>query len=180
MNAAIEASHAGETGRGFAVVAGEIRKLAEESSAQGKNITQILNGLKEKIGRVNEAAVSAEQRFDAIFELAGKTHSQEQHIMDAMRQQSSGSEQIVHAMHDIENMTQEVKRSSQEMLANSDLVSSEMKRLGEMSDAIADSMNEMASGTVQISNAVQEVSGISQTNKESIENLVSEVSKFKV
>ena len=66
------------------------------------------------------------------------------------------------------------------MLANSDLVSSEMKRLGEMSDAIADSMNEMASGTIQISNAVQEVSGISQTNKESIENLVSEVSKFKV
>lgn len=179
MNAAIEASHAGETGRGFAVVAGEIRKLAEESSAQGKNITQILNGLKEKIGRVNEAAVSAEQRFDAIFELAGKTHTQEQRIMDAMRQQSGGSEQIVQAMHAIENMTQEVKRSSQEMLANSNLVSAEMKRLGEMSDAIAKSINEMASGTVQISNALQEVSGISQTNKESIENLASEVSKFK-
>ncbi len=180
MNAAIEASHAGETGRGFGVVAGEIRKLAEESSAQGKNVTLILNGLKEKIGRVNEAALSAEHRFDAIFELAGKTRNQEQHIMDAMRQQSSGSEQIVQAMQHIETMTQEVKRSSQEMLVNSNLVSAEMKRLGEMSDAIANSMNEMASGTVQISNAVQEVSGISQTNKESIENLVSEVSKFKV
>ena len=55
-----------------------------------------------------------------------------------------------------------------------------MKRLGEMSDAIANSMNEMASGTVQISNAVQEVSGISQTNKESIENLAFEVAKFKI
>ena len=180
MNAAIEASHAGEAGRGFGVVAGEIRKLAEESSAQGKNITQILNGLKEKIGRVNEAALSAEHRFDAIFELAGKTRNQEQHIMEAMQQQSSGSEQIVQAIHHIETMTQEVKKSSQEMLANSNLVSTEMKRLGEMSDAIANSMNEMASGTVQISNAVQEVSGISQTNKASIENLISEVSKFKV
>ena len=66
------------------------------------------------------------------------------------------------------------------MLANSNLVSTEMNRLGEMSDAIANSMNEMASGTVQISNAVQEVSSISQMNKESIENLAQEVSKFKV
>lgn len=37
MNAAIEAAHAGEAGKGFAVVASEIRKLAEESSTQGKN-----------------------------------------------------------------------------------------------------------------------------------------------
>ena len=180
MNAAIEAAHAGETGKGFAVVAGEIRKLAEESSTQGKNITLILNGLKEKISRVNEAALSAEHRFDIIFELADKTRNQEQHIMDAMQEQNSGSEQIVLAMDHIKQMTQAVKRSSHEMLANSNLVSTEMNRLGEMSDAIANSMNEMASGTVQISNAVQEVSSISQMNKESIENLAQEVSKFKV
>jgi len=38
MNAAIEAAHAGEAGKGFAVVAGEVRKLVEESSAQGKRL----------------------------------------------------------------------------------------------------------------------------------------------
>ena len=40
-------------------------------------------------------------------------------------------------------------------------------------------MNEMATGAVQINNAVQEVSEITQKNKRSIENLVAEVSKFK-
>lgn len=180
MNAAIEAAHAGETGKGFAVVAGEIRKLAEKSSTQGKNVTLILNGLKEKISRVNEAALSTEHRFDVIFELAGKTRNQEQHIMDAMQEQNSGREQIVQAMEHIKTMTQAVKNSSKEMLANSNLVSREMDRLGAMSDAIANSMNEMASGTEQISNAVQEVSDISQTNKENIKNLAAEVEKFKV
>jgi len=180
MNAAIEAAHAGETGKGFAVVAGEIRKLAEESGMQGKNITAILQELKGKIGRVNEAALSVEHRFDAIYALADRTKNQEQNIMSAMRKQSGGSGQIVQAMKHIEDMTHEVKKNSKEMLANSDLVSQEMKRLGEMSDTIANSMNEMASGAVQISNAVQEVNEITQKNKQSIDTLANEVSKFKV
>ncbi|WP_289844585.1 hypothetical protein [Treponema phagedenis] len=41
-------------------------------------------------------------------------------------------------------------------------------------------MNEMASGAVQISNAVQEVNEITQRNKDSIDNLTTEVEKFKV
>ena len=180
MNAAIEAAHAGEAGKGFAVVAGEIRSLAEESGTQGKNITAILKGLKEKIAKVNDAALSAERRFDAIFQLADKTQNQELHIMDAMREQSSGSDQIVQSMKQIETMTHEVEKNSKEMLANSNLVADEMKRLGTMSDAIANSMNEMAAGAEQISKAVNEVSGISLTNKHSIQNLVSEVGKFKV
>ena len=83
-------------------------------------------------------------------------------------------------MKQIETMTHEVEKNSKEMLANSNLVADEMKRLGTMSDAIANSMNEMAAGAEQISKAVNEVSSISLTNKHSIQNLASEVGKFKV
>jgi len=180
MNAAIEAAHAGEAGKGFAVVAGEIRNLAEESNAQGKNITVILKELKSKIEQVSEFALSIERQFDSIFELVEKTKNQEQGIMSAMRKQNAGSEQIIKAMGEIGAMANLVQTDSHQMLKGSNLVAEEMKRLGAMSDHIASNMNEMASGVVQIDQAVQEVSGISQKNKQSVEELVGEVGKFKI
>ena len=180
MNAAIEASHAGEAGRGFAVVAGEIRKLAEESSAQGKNITVILQDLKGKIQRVTDSAEAIETQFDMIFDLVAKTKDQEQAVRTAMSDQKTDNEHIVQVMEKIGSITHEVQKVSQEMLKGSKAVGAEMSILANMSDAIACSMHEMASGAVQINNAVQEVSGITQKNKQSIENLAQEVSKFKV
>lgn len=180
MNAAIEAAHAGESGKGFAVVASEIRKLAEESNTHGKHITSILKELKEKITRVNESALLIANQFDGIFSLVETTKRQEHNVMQAMQQQNAGSGRIMEAMETIGEMTLNVRRNSQEMLNSSNLVSEEMKRLGKMSDDIADNVSEMAAGAMQINNAVEEVTEIAQKNKASIENLSTEVGKFKV
>ena len=66
------------------------------------------------------------------------------------------------------------------MLKGGEGVAIEMRKLDDLTRIITDSMNEMASGAVQINNAVQAVSSITQRNKENIENLAFEVAKFKL
>ena len=180
MNAAIEAAHAGEAGKGFAVVADEIRKLAEESSSQGKTITETLKILSGEIEALSFSAKTAEEKFNAIFALSEQVKTMSQNLMNAMREQENGSKEVLTAIRDINMVTNQVNDGSAEMLRGGENVAKEMQKLDELTRVITDSMNEMASGAVQISNAVQEVNTISQKNKESIENLSKEVGKFKV
>ena len=180
MNAAIEAAHAGEAGKGFAVVADEIRKLAEESSTQGKTITSTLKVLSGEIEALSASAKTAEEKFNAIFALSEQVKMMSQSLMEAMHEQENGSKEVLTAIRDINMVTNQVNDGSAEMLRGGENVAQEMQKLDELTRVITDSMNEMASGAVQISNAVQEVNAISQKNKHSIENLANEVSKFKV
>ena len=180
MNAAIEAAHAGEAGKGFAVVADEIRKLAEESSMQGKTITTTLKMLSGEIETLSASSKTVEEKFNAIFTLAEQVKEMSARLTEAMREQENGSKEVLTAIKSINTVTVEVQAGSEEMLKGGEGVAKEMQKLDGLTRVITDSMNEMASGAVQINNAVQEVSEITQRNKRSIENLAEEVSKFKV
>ena len=180
MNAAIEAAHAGEAGKGFAVVADEIRKLAEESSTQGKTITATLKTLSGEIETLSASSKTVEEKFNAIFTLAEQVKDMSNRLTEAMREQENGSREVLTAIKSINSVTIEVQAGSEEMLKGGEGVAEEMQKLDSLTRVITESMNEMASGAVQINNAVQEVSEITQKNKQSIESLAEEVSKFKV
>ena len=180
MNAAIEAAHAGEAGKGFAVVADEIRKLAEESSTQGKTITATLKTLSGEIETLSASSKTVEEKFNAIFSLAEQVKEMSARLTEAMREQENGSKEVLTAIKSINTVTVEVQAGSEEMLKGGEGVAEEMQKLDGLTRVITESMNEMASGAVQINNAVQEVNEITQKNKRSIENLAAEVSKFKV
>jgi len=180
MNAAIEAAHAGEAGKGFAVVADEIRKLAEESSMQGKTITATLKTLSGEIETLSASSKTVEEKFNAIFSLAEQVKEMSASLTEAMREQENGSKEVLTAIKSINTVTIEVQAGSEEMLKGGEGVAEKMQKLDSLTRVITESMNEMASGAVQINNAVQEVSEITQKNKQSIEALAAEVGKFKV
>ena len=180
MNAAIEAAHAGEAGKGFAVVADEIRKLAEESSMQGKAITATLKTLSGEIEMLSASSKTVEEKFNTIFALAEQVKEMSALLTESMREQEHGSREVLTAIKSINTVTVEVQAGSEEMLKGGESVAEEMQKLDSLTRVITESMNAMASGAVQINNAIQEVNEMTQKNKQSIEALAFEVSKFKV
>ncbi|MCL1928262.1 MAG: methyl-accepting chemotaxis protein [Treponema sp.] len=180
MNAAIEAAHAGEAGKGFAVVADEIRKLAESSSEQSKTISTVLKKIKESIDKITQATENVLTRFEAIDSNVKIVSDQEEHIRNAMEEQGIGSRQIVEGVLEVNDITQQVKSGSEEMLVGSKEVITESNNLEKATQEITIGMNEMASGADEINVAVNHVNDISRKNRENIELLMKEVSRFKV
>jgi methyl-accepting chemotaxis protein len=180
MNAAIEAAHAGEAGKGFAVVADEIRKLAENSGEQSKTISTVLKKIKESIDKITRSTDAVLNKFEAIDGGVKTVSEQTENIRNAMEEQSVGSQQILEVIGQLNEITGMVKNGSEEMLEGSKEVITEGKNLEMATQEITHGMNEMGTGADQINIAVNRVNEISGQNKENINVLVKEVSRFKV
>jgi twitching motility protein PilJ len=119
LNAAIQASMAGDAGRGFAVVADEVQRLAERSSAATKQIEALVKTIQTD---TNEAVISMEQTTTEVvrgahlaqdagvaleeIEKVSKTLADLiQNISNAARQQASSAGHISNTMNVIQEIT---------------------------------------------------------------------------
>lgn len=81
LNAAIEASRAGEYGRGFSVVAKEVRKLAKESSVSAGNIDKIINQFRSSV----EAVLKNVEQSNVITQEQAKANQDIAYMIESLR-----------------------------------------------------------------------------------------------
>jgi twitching motility protein PilJ len=119
LNAAIQASMAGDAGRGFAVVADEVQRLAERSGAATKQIEALVKTIQSD---THEAVMSMEQTtaevvrgarlaedagvaLEEIESVSKNLASLIQNISNAARQQASSAGHISNTMNIIQEIT---------------------------------------------------------------------------
>lgn len=172
MNAAIEAAHAGDVGKGFAVVADEIRKLAEESSTQGKTITAVLKTLKEKIEALNSVAEETAIQFAEIMRQLSTVNSGSNTIMESVTKQNDGNTQVLESVKEVNAITARVKESSLQIRSGNTEVGKEMARLVEITQNIDSTISSVSGDTEQIRKVIDEVSDSSARNRKAAQNVM--------
>lgn len=119
LNAAIEATKAGEAGHGFTVVAGEVKQLAEQSQQATEQVQRILQEIRHATDRAVmttedgakgvvhglELVQRAGQSIRGLEQVVRDTSLASSQIVAAVRQESAGIEQIATAMRDIHKVT---------------------------------------------------------------------------
>lgn len=143
LNAAIQASAAGEAGRGFAVVADEVQRLAERSSNATKRIETLVKTIQ---ADTNEAVISMEKSTAEVVGGAGLAEKAGEAL-----------EEIEKVSANLAELIDEISKSAGQVSEMASRVSSAMISINEITGQTAESSVSTAAAIGKLNQLAQEL-----------------------
>jgi methyl-accepting chemotaxis protein len=192
LNAAIEAARAGEHGKGFAVVADEVRKLAERSSRETKQIAELIQQVQggtnaavtametgsAKVEQGSAKAIQAGQALDEILRAVEITVHQVTAIASSSQEMAAGARSVTEAMHSISAVVEENTAATEQMAAQAGQVAGAIQGIATVSDEQSAATEEVSASAEEMSSQVEEMSSQAQELAVTAEQLRDLVARF--
>ena len=147
LNAAIQASMAGDAGRGFAVVADEVQRLAERSSAATRQIETLVRAIQ---ADTNEAVISMEQTTTEV--VRGARLAQDAGV--ALEEIEGVSKVLAALIQSISNAAQQQTRSAGQISLTMNVIQQITTQTSSGSTATAESIGNLAKMASQLRRSV--------------------------
>jgi methyl-accepting chemotaxis protein len=167
LNAAIEAARAGEAGKGFAVVADEIRKLADQSKKTAVKIQDITKTVVESVGNLSGSS-------DMVLQFIEKQVIKDyQMLVDSAEQYSNDAEMV-------NNLVFDFNTTSEELLASMHNMTQAINEIASTNNENVAGISSIATSAVDMNDMAANTSGKVNESKQSVDQLLKYVGKFKI
>lgn len=132
LNAAVEATKAGDAGKGFAVVAEEVRNLAKKSTQSASETAILISNNVTLYDEASKMAEDVSKSMNGIKNQTSKVSNLINEIASATHEQSIGIVQIHSAMSKVEEVLQINKDTAEETSSDSEHLTSQTAMLNNL------------------------------------------------